>query len=190
MVPGGDVLSGEGASRRAVILVGHGGVPSDCPRELVARLKLLEGRRRGAGRGGGAGGPAEVAAPSEEERSLDARIRGWPRTAETDPYREGLLALAAALRPMLGGAALHVAYNEFCAPTIEEAVEEAVLGGAEAITLVPSMLTPGGVHSEVEIPEAVAHLRARFPKVSIEYAWPFDMQAVARMLAVHLGLPG
>ncbi|MFT3776290.1 MAG: CbiX/SirB N-terminal domain-containing protein [Minicystis sp.] len=112
-------------------------------------------------------------------------MRAFPRTAENDPYREGLLALAAALRPLLDGAALHVAFNEFCAPTIEDAIATAVAGGARVITVVPSMLTPGGVHSEVEIPEAIAHARARFPEAQIRYAWPFDLQAIARMLAAQ-----
>lgn len=156
--------------------MGHGGVPSDCPRDLVTKLKALEGRRRAQGGG----------EPSAEERDLDARIREWPRTPETDPYRAGIEALAASLRPMLGGATLFVAYNEFCAPTVEEAVASAIEQGATSITVVPSMLTPGGVHSEVEIPEAIERLRARYRDVGIAYAWPFDMSAIAGMLAAQV----
>jgi hypothetical protein len=32
--------------KTAVVLVGHGGVPKDYPRELVNRLKALEAQRR------------------------------------------------------------------------------------------------------------------------------------------------
>lgn len=167
--------------RRAVILVGHGSPPADCPRELVMRLKGLEGRRAAAG------GPP--GAPSVEERELDARIRAWPRTPENDPYRAGIERLASELAPLLGGAELTVAYNEFCAPTLAEAVAAAVARGAAEITVVPSMLTPGGVHSEVEIPEAIAHLRAEHPSILLRYAWPFDLGQVARLLAAHVSRP-
>lgn len=159
---------------QAVILVGHGAAAKDCPRELVTRWKSLEGRRHATG------GP-----PSAEEIELDHRIRTWPRTDANDPYRKGLLSLAEALRPLVAPAALFVAYNEFCAPTIEEAADEAIAAGAKAITVVPSMLTPGGIHSETEIPETLARIRERHPRVSVLYAWPYDLRAVAAMLAAH-----
>lgn len=165
----------DGTWARAVVLVGHGGVPSDFPRADVARLKALEGRRAATG-----------GAPGDEERALDERIRTWPRSPETDPYQAGFERVASALAPRLGGAALHVAYNEFCAPTLEQAIERAAAEGARSITVVPSMLTPGGVHSEVEIPRALDALRPRFPDVTIRYAWPFDLGAVGDMLAAHV----
>jgi sirohydrochlorin cobaltochelatase len=161
--------------QEAVILVGHGGVPTDCPREWVTRLKALEAQRRATGR-----------APSAEERELDRRIRHWPRTLRTDPYRDGLEALAAQLRLLLNGMPLAIAYNEFCAPTLEEAVEQLVAAGATSVTVVPSMLTPGGVHSEIEIPETLEFLRARYPQHEFRYAWPVDLALVARMLAEQL----
>jgi sirohydrochlorin cobaltochelatase len=34
--------------KHGVILVGHGGIPKDCPQELVTRLKRLEAQRRAA----------------------------------------------------------------------------------------------------------------------------------------------
>jgi sirohydrochlorin cobaltochelatase len=162
-----------------VILVGHGAVPGDCPRDLVTRLKALEGRRRATGE-----------PPSPEERALDVQIRGWPRSPATDPYQAGLEALAARLRPLLGGAALAVAYNEFCAPTLEDAAATLVAAGARRIAVVPSMLTPGGVHSEVEIPAALDQLRRTHPAVRFDYAWPFDLDAVARLLAAHVAREG
>jgi sirohydrochlorin cobaltochelatase len=159
---------------RAIILVGHGAAAKDCPRELVTKLKALEGRRM-----------ATRQPPSDEEIELDHRIRQWPRTPENDPYRAGLLALADALRPKVAPAMLHVAYNEFCAPTLEEAADEAVAAGAVEIVVVPSMFTPGGVHSEVEIPEAIGRIREKHTAVHVRYAWPFDLTQVASMLAGH-----
>ena len=159
----------------AVVLVGHGGVPRDFPRAELQRLKALEGERR-----------ARSAEPSDEERALERKIRTWPRTPATDPYQVGLEAVAATLRPKLGNARVVVAYNEFCAPSLDDAVAQLVADGAQSITVVPSMLTPGGVHSEIEIPETLAALRWRFPGVELRYAWPFDADAVADLLALQI----
>lgn len=162
-------------SARAIVLVGHGGIPKDFPYESVSKLKRLEAQRRSSG-----------AAPSPEELELNERIRRWPRTPQTDPYRAGLEALAAHWRPWLNVALFALAYNEFCAPTLEEAVQEVVAAGAQHVTVVTSMLTPGGSHAEIEIPETIARLRAAYPAVTFRYAWPFDLNLVAGMLAEHV----
>lgn len=159
-----------------VVLVGHGAVARDCPRELVTRLKALEAQRRLTG-----------APPTAEEHALDTRIRQWPRTPRNDPYRHGLETLAERLRPRLGGARLVLAFNEFCAPSVEAAVEHLVAAGVTDISVVPSMLTPGGVHSEVDIPQALDLLRTRFPQIALRYAWPVDPGLIADMLSRHLG---
>jgi sirohydrochlorin cobaltochelatase len=158
--------------KRGIVLVGHGGIPKDCPQDLVTRLKRLEAQRRAAKQ-----------PPSSEELELDQKIRCWPRTAATDPYQSGLEAVADALRPHLNGALFAVAYNEFCAPTLEEAVEDLVGKGATHITVTTTMFTPGGSHSEVEIPEILDQLRPQHPDVELRYAWPFDLQSVANTLA-------
>lgn len=163
------------ASKKGVVLVGHGGIPKDCPQELVTRLKRLEAQRRVA-----------KLPPSQEELDLDRRIRRWPRTSATDPYQSGLVAVAEALRPHLEGALFAVAYNEFCAPPLEEAVEHLVGQGATQITVVTTMFTPGGSHSEVEIPEILERLRPQHPGVQLRYAWPFDLQLVAKTLVEQL----
>ena len=162
-------------TKRGVVLVGHGGIPKDYPRELVTKLRALEAKRRAAG------GP-----PTPEEVDLDTKLRRWPRTPQTDPYKAGLEALASQLKTSLNGDLFAIAYNEFCAPTVEEAVETLIAGGATAITVVPSMLTPGGSHSELEIPETLKHLCAKHPGIEIRYAWPFDLGQVATMLAAQL----
>ena len=156
---------------RGVVLVGHGGIAKDCPAELVSKLKRLEAQRRAAG-----------TIPSAEEQELDATIRRWPRTAATDPYRAGLEAVGTALRPLLNGALFALAYNEFCAPSVAESIEDLIRQGATHITVVTTMFTPGGAHSEIEIPEILHGLRARHPEISIQYAWPFDASTIAQIL--------
>ncbi|MEY4704638.1 MAG: hypothetical protein RL042_834 [Nitrospirota bacterium] len=160
------------ATTRGVILVGHGGIPKGCPQELVTKLKRLEGQRRAA-----------KMPPSAEEIELDTKIRQMPRTPETDPYQSGLESVAAQLKATLGDVLFAVAYNEFCAPTLEASVEELVQKGATHITVTTTMFTPGGSHSEVEIPEILDDLRPQYPGVELRYAWPFDLQLVASTLA-------
>ena len=58
--------------------------------------------------------------------------------------------------------------------------------GATHITVTTTMVTPGGSHSEVEIPEILNHLRLRYPTVELRYAWPFDLQQVAQTLAQQI----
>lgn len=159
------------SSKKGVVLVGHGGIPKDCPQDLVTKLKRLEAQRRAA-----------KLPPSQEEMDLDRTIRRWPRTDATDPYRSGLEAVASELRPLLDGILFAVAYNEFCAPTLEEAVEDLIQQGASQITVTTTMFTPGGSHSEVEIPEIVAQLRLRHPGIELRYAWPFDLHQIAETL--------
>lgn len=158
--------------RTLVVLVGHGAPARDCPRELVSKLKALEGRRRATG-----------APMGEEERAVDEQVRRWPRTPDNDPYRAGLFALAERLRPRLGERDLDVAFNELCAPSVEEVCEAAIARGTRQIVLVTTMVTRGGIHAETEIPETVAELQHRHPDVVLRYAWPFDIDAVAELLA-------
>jgi len=162
-------------NQRAVILVGHGGLPKDCPREIVQQFKQLERERKTSGQ------PA-----TEQERDLENRIREWPRTLENDPYKAGMEQLGQRLEPLLEGSRLVLAYNEFCAPTVEDAVADLAEHGVTHITVVPTMLTPGGSHSEIEIPEILDGLRARYPALEIRYAWPTDLDLLAGMLANHL----
>jgi sirohydrochlorin cobaltochelatase len=117
---------------------------------------------------------------------LDATIRRWPRHAGNDPYKTGLERVAEALRPLLPAAQLAVAYNEFCQPTIAEAIDHVIQGGARRVVVLPSMLTPGGVHAEEEIPRALEEIRRAHPGIRIDYVWPFDLGELATLLASHI----
>ncbi len=161
--------------KKGIILVGHGGIPKDYPTELVSKLKRLEAQRRAAKQ-----------PMSAEELELDTKIRTWPRTPESDPYQAGLEALGAQMKPMINGALFSLAYNEFCGPTLQEAVKNLIQQGAESITIVSTMFTPGGSHSEYEIPEEMAELRQKHPDIQIQYAWPYDLNQVSKMLIEHI----
>lgn len=161
---------------KGIILVGHGGIPKGYPADRVSKLKRLEAQRRAAGQ-----------PMSAEELELDTEIRTWPRTPETDPYQAGLEALGAKMRPMVNGDLFTLAYNEFCGPTLQQAVEDLIKQGAQTITVVSTMFTPGGSHSEYEIPEEMEELRSQHPSVTLKYAWPYDLSQVSKMLVEHIG---
>ena len=158
----------------AVILVGHGVPASDTPRNLITEFKALEGQRR-----------ARRSGVSDRESELDKLLREWPRTPETDPYLYGLEQLAEKLAPRLNGKHLAVAFNEFCAPGVGDTITRLVNDGYGKITLIPTMFTPGGLHSEIEIPEIVEAARRRHPDLVLHYAWPFDLDHVAQFLDDH-----
>jgi sirohydrochlorin cobaltochelatase len=161
--------------KRAIVLIGHGGVPKDYPRDRLTRLRTMEARRVALG-----------GTPSEDERMLDAEIRSWPRTPESDPYQAGLEALAERIRARLDSTPLQLAYNEFCGPSIEEAVGNLIETGHTDIVLLSSMFTPGGSHSEIEIPDTVASLQARHPQVRLRYLWPYDLSLIAGVILDHV----
>jgi sirohydrochlorin cobaltochelatase len=158
-----------------VVLVGHGGIPSDCPPEYISTFKRLESQRR-----------AKNLPPSDEELLVDKVIRDWPRTKETDPYQAGLEAVAKSLKPNLYGTHLENAFNEFCDPTIQKAVDTLINKGISEIIIISTMFTPGGSHSEIEIPEVVHELNKKYPKVNVDYAWPFDLEHIAIFLSEHI----
>ena len=160
------------------MLIGHGAPATDCPPRLIGELMGLEWRDSAAGHSDGA--------LTSRAAQPDAQIRNWPRRDGNDPYRKGLEQVAEALRPLLPTKRLVVGYNEFCRPTIAEAIEQVIAQGATRILVLPTMLTPGGVHSEVDIPRALEAVRRTHPDRTIEYLWPYDLQQVAGLLASHV----
>jgi sirohydrochlorin cobaltochelatase len=166
------------AGKDAVVLVGHGAPATDCPPELVGELMSLEWR---------SGHPAHGRGQLQgRAATLDAQIRNWPRHAGNDPYKVGLERVAEALRPMLPTDLFAIGYNEFCRPSVAEAVDQVIRRGATRVFVVPSMLTPGGLHSEHDIPAALEAVRRAHPEVAVEYLWPFRAADVAALLASHI----
>lgn len=163
-------------AKEAVVLIGHGGTASDTPREIVGELKRLEAERQAR----------RETKMSSREAELDKKVRDWPRTPKTDPYKFGVEEIAKALAPKLGGRKLVVAYNEFCAPSVEDAIEGLVKEGFTRVSLVSTMFTRGGVHAEYELPRLVASEAKKHPGVVVEYAWPFNADFIAGFLAGQL----
>ncbi len=114
--------------------------------------------------------------------ALDREVRAWPRTLENDPYKAAVDELASRLTARLGWP-VFVGYNEFCVPTIDEAMDRAVAEGAQRVVVLPTMLVRGNEHTELEIREAVTRARKRHPAVDLRYAWPFDQAQLITLLA-------
>jgi sirohydrochlorin cobaltochelatase len=155
----------------------HGAPPDQVPQREVVELVGLHQALEHV--------PAFVRAVLERRyRHLDAKIRAWPRTAHNDPFWAGSQELAEHLRSATGSEVI-VGFNEFCAPTLDAALDQAA-GQAEHVIVVTPMMTRGGEHSEIEIPSSVKRAQERHPAVAFQYAWPLDISEVASFLAAQI----
>jgi sirohydrochlorin cobaltochelatase len=157
----------------AVVLAAHGAPATDYPRMRVGLLMMLEF----------SGKLAERLPPLRTWRErLASQAAAWPRTPENDPYKAAVDRLAAHLSQRLACPVL-AAYNEFCAPPIALAIDNAIASGAGEVVVAPTMLVRGNQHTELEILEAVVQSRVRHPDVLIHYAWPFEESLLVSLLA-------
>jgi sirohydrochlorin cobaltochelatase len=162
------------ASGTVIVLAMHGVPPTDFPRTELSEFFTLHARFAHAPPG------ADPARKRYEE--LASRVCDWPRTDTNDPYHEASLELAHELALVTGHRIL-VGFNEFCGPTVDEALDRAAATGADRVMVVTPMMTRGGEHSEKDIPAAIARARTRHPGVTFIYVWPILGEDVARFLA-------
>lgn len=159
-----------------LVLAMHGLTPSNFPPSEKAEYFRLRNQR------GGAGEKNLDSTAQQRLLELEEKIRNWPRTASNDPYYQASIDLAAALKQETGFDTL-IGFNEFCAPTIEAALEQAAKQRPEQVIVMTPMMTRGSGHSDVEIPEVIRRVQIRFPAVPIHYAWPFDDKVIAKFLS-------
>ena len=161
----------------AVVLAAHGAPATDCPKRRVGLLVALEMSN------------TRLRPLVRLRERLEREIRDWPRTPANDPYKAAVDTLAAALSdrlrcPVVAG------YNEFCNPTIAQALDRAVAAGARRVIVIPTMLLRGNEHTEAEIRGAVDSAPSRHPGVTFRYAFPFPLEALldlyARQVTDHL----
>ena len=161
-----------------IVLVMHGAPPRDFPRAelgeffgLASRLKQTSGPER--------------AAIEERYAELEAKMRAWPRTAENDPFHAASQEMADHLQKATGSRVI-VAFGEFCAPRMDEAMDRAAALSPSRIVAITPMMTRGGEHSEVEIPAQVQKAQGRHPNIQFLYVWPFELPDVATFLAAQI----
>ena len=164
----------ETKKKLVIVLAMHGVPPRDFPRQELREYFDLSFRREYS--------PFSLS-ESELDRltELERKMRLWPRDEKNDPFYFGSLKIAQALES-LAGCEVILGFNEFCAPSIEEALEEACRRKAETVLVLTPMLTPGGEHAAREIPEAIKKTKAHHPGIRIIYAWPFEPEEIARFL--------
>ena len=168
--------------KRVIVLAAHGAPPKDFPKDKLAEFFGLHFRLETMA------GPGR-AAMEKRFRELDREMRRWPRTAENDPFFGATMELARLLGQKTG-LEVEVGFNEFCRPDLDEAFAKAVEGGAERMTVVTPMMTPGGEHAEEDIPAAIRRARERAPAVLVDYLWPPDQAEVAGFLAAQIRRAG
>ncbi len=164
--------------RTVILLAMHGAPPNDFPRRELGEFFSLRTRLAHSA------GP-DRATMEQRHAELEARMLAWPRTAQNDPYYAAAQDLAAQLR-LTAEAEVVVGFNEFCAPTLDEALDQAMAQTPDRVVVVTPMMTRGGEHSEVDIPEAVRRAKERHPGVPIVYAWPFDVSDIALFLTSQI----
>ncbi|MFW9800350.1 MAG: sirohydrochlorin chelatase [Candidatus Thorarchaeota archaeon] len=161
-----------------IVLVMHGMPPKDFPKdelmEFVGLHRMIEG-----------------SAHDISEHILyrfdvlDTKVRNWPRDAENDPFWDASLRLAEEISSETRCAVV-VGFNEFCAPSISDAIDIAAQERPSKIVVTTPMMTPGGEHSEEDIPDAIEKARGRFEEIEIVYAWPFSLTEVAGFLSSQI----
>ncbi len=164
--------------KAVVVLAMHGAPPGDFPRPEFAEFMSLHGR---VGHGHGTLNESLKLRYAE----LEKKMRAWPRNAQNDPFFAGSEGLAERLS-LETGLEVILGFNEFCGPSLDEALDRAAAADAEAIVVVTPMMTRGGEHSEADIPAAIERAKARHPGKKIVYAWPFSAGDVACFLSSHL----
>jgi sirohydrochlorin cobaltochelatase len=161
-----------------IVLAMHGAPPNDFPQREMAEMFGLHARLEHAD-------GLERATLERRHVELDAKMRSWPRSAQNDPFYVGSQELAKHLNSTTGYDVI-VGFNEFCAPSLDDAFDQAATRAIEKIIVITPMVTRGGEHAEVDILSAVRRAQDRYPRIPILYAWPFETSAVAQFLAAQI----
>jgi sirohydrochlorin cobaltochelatase len=170
-----------------LLLVAHGIPPSDFPMDKMGEYFELHQRFHShaiSGHGHGGHGDhvhSEGDAEFTQYLELDNQMRAWPRHEGNDPYKFGCDRIAERMME-ISSLPVAVAYNEFCGPTVAAALDSLAATGVSRIVVVTTMLTPGGNHSEEDIPLSLDAVRKKYPEIEIVYAWPYSTDQIASVL--------
>jgi sirohydrochlorin cobaltochelatase len=158
----------------AIVLAMHGAPPMDYPKEELTEFFKLHVQKEAV--------PENVRKNIEPRyNELELKIRTWPRTESNDPFFAGASEMAQQLN-MISGCDVIIGFNEFCSPTLEEAIALAGENKPDKIVVITPMMTRGGEHAGLDIPRKIKVAQAQNPDIPIVYAWPFEVSAVAKFL--------
>ena len=161
-----------------IVLAAHGVPPKDFPKHEMEEFFGLHQRLEHA-----KGADRELLEHRFAE--LDVKMRSWARTEQNDPYYASTQEIGKHLSKVTGYEVI-VGFNEFCGPSVDGAINQAIVQGAEKIVVVTQMMTQGGVHSETDIPAAIKRSKEKHPDIPILYAWPFEIFEIAQFLATKI----
>jgi len=164
--------------KTTIVLAMHGAPPKDFPRRELGEFFGLSHQL-------GHSGGQDHAALQDRHRELETMMRAWPRTEANDPYHAAAFRLAEQLRLATADEVV-VGFNEFCGPTLDQALDEAAREHPDRIVVVTPMMTRGGGHSEVDIPRSVQAAQERHPGINIRFVWPFEVSEIAAFLAAQV----
>lgn len=164
----------------SVVLAMHGAPPQDFPKRKLGEFFSLHMQLEW-----GVVGEKKRHALERRCAALEEEICSWPRTEQNDPFYAASHRLAEQLS-LHTGCDVTVGFNEFCAPSVGDALDRAVAQGAESVIVVTPMMTPGGEHAEIDIPATIDEARQRHPGIDFRYAWPFDTDQVAQFLSAQI----
>jgi len=158
-----------------IVLVMHGMPPRDFPKsEMAEYFRQYDPFHHVASHTDHHHGPSRFL-------ELDEKMKRWPRNPENDLFYGAAFRLAKQLEATSGYPVL-VGFNEFCAPDLPETLDEAASRKPDTVFVITPMMTPGGIHSEVDIPNTIRAAKDRHPGIIFEYVWPYDLANVATFL--------
>jgi sirohydrochlorin cobaltochelatase len=161
-----------------IVLAMHGIPPNDFPKNELAEFFKLHSMVE------------NIHVPMNQDVKskysiLDEKIRNWPRNEQNDPFHSASYKLAERLSEISGYEVI-VGYNEFCSPSIDEALQSAANKNPNKVIVVTPMMTRGGDHSEKDIPTRIAGFKELNPQIEVVYAWPFNTDKIASFLNDHI----
>jgi sirohydrochlorin cobaltochelatase len=161
-----------------IVLAMHGTPPRDFPKTELAEFFRLRSRVEEIKM-------SNLKSLEDRYKLLNDKVKNWPRNRKNDPFHAASQELALRLSEATGHEVI-VGYNEFCAPSLDEALESAADKKADKIIVATPMMTRGGEHAENEIPAKIAEFTKLHTQIEIAYAWPFDITQVSHFLAEHI----
>lgn len=170
--------AGQATHKDVIVMAMHGGIPHDFPHEEMMVLYSGDCLKKGMS-------DSQLDSLEAVRHAIEEKMKDWPRTEENDSYYFGSQRLGEALAHATGTTVL-TCFNEYCAPDVPTAIDSAVALGATRVFVVTPMMTPGGGHSERDIPSSITAAQGSYPQIPIVYAWPFEVDAIAEFLAGHM----
>ncbi|MEO0271272.1 MAG: CbiX/SirB N-terminal domain-containing protein [candidate division WOR-3 bacterium] len=159
-----------------IIFVGHGSVPYDFPQEKLKKYFFLRSKKM----------KGELNKEEKKEfLNLERELHYFERNAENDPHYFFHKKLKDEIEKELN-IKCYFAFNEFCAPNLEEVIEEIVKNENNSeIFIVPTMFT-GGHHTDEEIKEEIEKIKEKFKNLRIKYLYPFNFEYIKELFEKHI----